>query len=110
MGPLQILRAYRPFLQTFGILSWSKQEEKKPRSQNFNPGPVWIKSLGQIELRPGALPGFKWWRAAANSLREKSQEKVTASGTVALQRLDNFCIANREISGFAPSYFPFFTS
>ena len=27
-------------LQTFGILSWRKQEEKKRRSQNFKPGPA----------------------------------------------------------------------
>ena len=46
-------------LQTFGILSWRKQEEGKPRSQDFKPGPAWITSSGQIEPGPGALPGFK---------------------------------------------------
>ena len=27
-------------LQNFGILSWCKQEERKPRSQNFKPEPA----------------------------------------------------------------------
>ena len=47
-------------LQTFEILSWRKQEERKSRSQDFKPGPAWIKSSEQIESGPGALPGFKW--------------------------------------------------
>ena len=54
-------------LQTFGILSPRNQEEEKLHSQNFKAGPAWIKKFGQIESGPGALPGFKWWRAAANS-------------------------------------------
>ena len=35
---------------------------------------------------PGALPGFKWWGAAANFLGEKSPEIFSASGEVALQK------------------------
>ena len=46
-------------LQTFGILIWSKQEERKPRSQDFKPGPAWIKSSGQLDSGTGALSGFK---------------------------------------------------
>ena len=46
-------------LQTFGILSWRKQEERKPRSHDFKPGPAWIKSSWQIESGPEALPGSK---------------------------------------------------
>ena len=46
--------------------------------------------------------------AAANSLGEKSPQILIASGAVALQRSDS--ITDREISRFAPSYFPFFTS
>ena len=69
-------------LQTSRILSWRKQEERKSRSQDFKPGPAWIKSSGQIESGLGALPGFKWWKAAANSLGEKSPEIFTASGAV----------------------------
>ena len=46
-------------LQTFGFLSWCKQEERKPRSQDFKLGPAWIKSSGQIDSGPGALPGIK---------------------------------------------------
>ena len=78
-------------LQTFEILSWRKQEEKKPRNQNFKAGPAWIKSSKQIELGAGALRGFKWWRAAANSFGEKFPETFTAFGAVALQKSDNFC-------------------
>ena len=33
-----------------------------------------------MESGPGVLPGFKCWRAAANSLREKLSEIFTASG------------------------------
>ena len=46
-------------LKTFGILSWRKQEERKPRSQNFKPRSAWITSSGQIESGSRALPGFK---------------------------------------------------
>ena len=81
-------------LETFGILSWQKQEERKPRNQNFKPGPAWIKSSGQIEPGPGALPGFKRWRTAQNSRGEKSLKIFTASGEVALQRSDNSCITD----------------
>ena len=86
------------------------QEERKQCSQNFKPGPAWIKSSGQVESGPGSLPGFKWWKATANSLGEKSSEILTASGAVDLQKSDNSCITDREISGFAPLYFLFFTS
>ena len=95
--------------QTFGILSWRKQEKRNPRSQDFKPGPAWIKSSGQIESGPGALPGFKGCRVAVNSLEEKSQEIFPASRDLALQRSDNSCTTEREISRFALSYFLFFT-
>ena len=36
-----------------------------------------------MESGPGALPGFKCWRAAVNSLCEKLSEIFTASGVVA---------------------------
>ena len=35
-----------------------------------------------MESGPGALPGFKYYRAAANSLCEKASEIFTASGVV----------------------------
>ena len=41
---------------------------------------------GKIESGPGALFGFKCWRAAVNSLCEKVSEILTGSGVVALQR------------------------
>ena len=37
-----------------------------------------------------ALPGFKCWRTATNSLCEKILEIFTESGVVALQRSDIF--------------------
>ena len=40
-----------------------------------------------MESGPGALPDFKCWRAAVNSLCEKLSEIFTASGVVALQRI-----------------------
>ena len=54
-------------LQILGILRWCRQEDRKPRSQDFKPAPAWIISSGQMESGPRALPGFKCWRAAANS-------------------------------------------
>ena len=64
MGSLQILRTLgiattSAIIEGFGILSWCKQEERKPRSQDFKLGPAWIKSSGQIESGPRVLPGFK---------------------------------------------------
>ena len=75
-------------LQTLGILSWRKQEERKPRNQDFKAVPAWIISSGQIESGPGAFPGLTCWRAAANSLDEKSPERFTGDGIKALQRSD----------------------
>ena len=54
-------------LQILGILRWCRQEDRKPRSQDFKPAPAWIISSEQMESGPGALPGVKCWRAAANS-------------------------------------------
>ena len=45
-------------LQTLGILSWRKQEERKPRNQDFKAVPAWIISSGQIESGPEAFPGL----------------------------------------------------
>ena len=44
--------------------------------------------LGADGIRTRALPGFRCWRAAANSLCEKLSEIFIASGVVALQRSD----------------------
>ena len=56
--------------------------------QDFKAAPAWIISYGQMESGPGALPGFKCWRTAVNSLCEKVSEIFTRSGVVALQRSD----------------------
>ena len=77
-------------LQILEILSWHKQEEKKSCNQEFKSPPAWSKGSEQMESGPGALPGFKCWRAAANSLCEKLSEILTASGVVALQSSDTF--------------------
>ena len=75
-------------LQILGVLSQCKQEERKSHNQDFKAAPAWSISSGQMESGPGALPGFKCWRAAANSLCEKFSEIFTVSGVVALQRSD----------------------
>ena len=77
----------RSFLD-LGILSWSKLEERKSRNQDFKAAPAWSISSEQMESGPGALPGFKCWMAAANSLCEKLSQIFIASGVVALQRSD----------------------
>ena len=75
-------------LQTLEILSWRKQEKRKPRNQDFKAVPAWIVSSGQIESGPGAFPGLTCWRPAANSLDEKSPERFSGDGIKALQRSD----------------------
>ena len=42
-------------LQTFGILRWRRQEERKPHNQDFGAAPAWFISSGQIESRPEAF-------------------------------------------------------
>ena len=75
-------------LQILGILSQRKQEERKSRNQNFKAAPAWSINSGQMKSGLGALPGFKCWRAAVNSLCEKLSEIFTASVVVALQKSD----------------------
>ena len=97
-------------LQILGILSWCKQEERKSRNQDFRAAPAWSIKSGKIESGPGALPGFKCWRAAVNSLCEKLSEIFTASGVVALQRSDISCETSRDDLQSTASYFPFLIS
>ena len=61
----------------------------KSRNQDFKATPAWSISSGQMESGPAALPGFKCWRAAANSLCKKLSEIFSRSGVVALQRSDS---------------------
>ena len=75
-------------LQILGVLSWCKQEERKSHNQDFKAAPAWSISSKQMKSGPEALPGFKYWRAAVNSLCENLSEIFTASGAVALQRPD----------------------
>ena len=60
-------RHYQCSSPDFGILMWCRQEERKPNNQDFSAAPAWIISSGQIESGPGAFPGFRCLRAAANS-------------------------------------------
>ena len=66
-----------------------------------------VESFSQTDAGPGALPGFKWWRTTANSLREESPEIFTASGAVALQKLDNSCITSWKFLDLHPRIFRF---
>ena len=77
-------------LQILGILSRRKQEERKSRNQDFKAAPAWSISSGQMESDPGALPGFKCWMTAVNSLCEKLSEIFTASGVVAPPKIRHF--------------------
>ena len=47
----------RTLRQTLGILRLRKQEERKPRNQDFKAAPAWMIISGHMELDPGALPG-----------------------------------------------------
>ena len=96
-------------LQILEILSQHKQEERKLHNQDFKATPAWIISSGQMESGPGALPGFKCWRAAVNSLCKKVPEIFTGSGVVALQRSNTSWETNHEDMQSAASYFPFLT-
>ena len=80
---------YKCFSQILEILSQCKQKERKSHNQDFKAAPAWIISSRQMESGHGALPGFKCWRAAVNSLCEKVSEIFTGSGVVALQRSDS---------------------
>ena len=57
-----------------------------------------------MESGPGALPGFKCWRAAANSRCKKLSEIFSAFGVVALQSQTLF---ERQVEMTTASYFPF---
>ena len=74
----------RALLQILQVLSRRKQEERKSRNQDFKAALAWIIK----DLRPGALTGYKYWRAAVNSLCEKMSQILTGSGVVALQISD----------------------
>ena len=52
-------------LQTFGILRWRRQEEKKRHNQDFNAVSASVICSGKIESGPGAFSGFKYLRAVA---------------------------------------------
>ena len=82
----------------------------KSRNQDFKAAPAWSITSGKMESGPGALPGFKCWREAVNSLCEKLLEIFTASGVVALQRSDTAWETSRDNLRSTASYFPFLSS
>ena len=61
---------------------------KKSRNQEYKAAPAWIRSSGQIESEPGALPGFKCWRATLISLCAKFSEIIHEFDVVVLQKLN----------------------
>ena len=97
-------------LETFGILRCSKQGERKPHNQDFSAAPAWVISSGQIEPEPGAFPGFRYLRAAANSLEVKLSYMFTGLVGLALQRPHSSCEMSRDDSRSIPSYLPFLIS
>ena len=86
------------FLQTYGILRWRRQEERKLQNQDFSAAPAWVINSGKIESGPGAFPGFRCLRAAANSCEVKLLEMFTELAKVALQRSDTSCEMSRDHS------------
>ena len=79
----------------------------KSRNQDFKAVPACSE---QMESGPGALPDFKCWKEAVNSLSEKLSEIFTASGFVALQRSDTSWETSQDNLQSTASYFPFLTS
>ena len=71
-------------LKNFESVQTGKKEVTQPGLQSSSS--MEYISSEQMESGPRALPGFKCWRAAANSLCEKLSEIFTGSGVVALQR------------------------
>ena len=84
------IAATRALLQTFGILRWHKQEEKKPHNHDFKAALAWMISSGHIESGPGALPSLVFYRAAANSAAVKSRETLIGVAVGVLQWSDTF--------------------
>ena len=80
------------------------------RNQEFKAAPAWNISSEQMESGPGALPGFKCWRAAVNSLGEKLSEIFTGSGVVTLKKSDTSRETSQEDLWSTASYFPFLSS
>ena len=94
-------------LQTFGILSWQRQEERNLRSQDLMMGPAWSISSGNIRSGPGALPGFSFWRASANSVGENSPVKEEPLGVGIFQSSEVSSLTSLVVSRSLVSYFPF---
>ena len=59
---------------------------------------------------PGALPGFVFWRVAADSGAVKISEILTGVAVGVLQRSDAVFERSRVDSRSAALYFPFFKS
>ena len=80
-------------------MRWRKQEERKPRNQDFKA------ALDiNVESSSGTLPCFVFWRAAANSAAIRSAEIL--SDVDVLQPSDTFN-TSRVNSRSAPLNFPF---
>ena len=63
-----------------------------------------------MESGPKAVPGFKCWRAAANSLCKKLSEIFIGSGVVALEKSDTSLQTSRDDLRSTALYFPFLTA
>ena len=89
-------------LQIIGILSWCKQDEKRPWSQDFKTVLAQIIRSEQSESKPGAFSGFRCCRAAVNSL-----EMFTVG---AFQSSDNSLKISQDDLQSTFSYLPFLIS
>ena len=98
----------RSLLQTLSILRWHKQEERKQHNQEFKAAPAWMISSRHIKSGPRDLPGFVFWRAAANCAAVISPEILTSVvGHWCPPTERHFFDSNLVDSGSASSYFPF---
>ena len=87
---------------------WLKQEERNPRNQDFKATPARMISSGHTESGPGALPGFVFWRADANSAVLQSPPKILTGVAVDVFQRPNTSFDTSRVDLLpAPSYFPF---
>ena len=52
------LNIFRALLLTLDFLRWRRQEEKKPRNQNFKVAPASVINFGHTYLSPGTFLAF----------------------------------------------------
>jgi len=70
-----------------GILSWRKQEVKKPHNVVLRAGPAWSINSGKIESRPGRFPGFRRLEAIAISFDVNGPTRSNFYASIAVTKI-----------------------